>query len=163
MSLAVLDAVRRLLAEHSIAFREIEHEPTTTSEASAAARGEPLYVGAKALLLKADERFVLFVLPADMKLDSTALKQALGVKKTRFATRDELLELTGLVPGSVPPFGAPVLPFELLADDHVGRRGDRVAFNAGSLTRSIVMSAADWERAAKPRRVACARFEAEGG
>ena len=34
----------------------------------------------------------------------------------RFADAAELLELTGLVPGSVPPFGPPVLPLELWAD-----------------------------------------------
>jgi len=163
MSSPILEAIRQLLTAESVPFREIEHLATITSEESAAARGEPLYVGAKALLMKADDRFVLFVLPADMKLDSAALRRELGVKKIRFATHEELAAETGLVPGSVPPFGQPVLPFELLADQHVGQRGDRVAFNAGSLTNSIVLAAHDWERIAKPRRVNCARFEAEGG
>ncbi len=53
----VLEAIRRLLAEHGVAFQEKQHPPTLTSEASAAARGEPLGVGAKALLLKTDDRF----------------------------------------------------------------------------------------------------------
>ena len=163
MSNGVLEAIRELLRGAAVEFREVEHPPTFTSEESAAARGEPLYVGAKALLVKADERFALFVLPADMKLDSTALRKELGAKKIRFATREELAESTGLVPGSVPPFGSPILPFELLADEHVGQRGDRVAFNAGSLTNSIVLAAHDWERLARPRRVRCARFEVEGG
>jgi prolyl-tRNA editing enzyme YbaK/EbsC (Cys-tRNA(Pro) deacylase) len=70
----------------------------------------------------------------------------------RFATAEELRELTGLVPGSLPPFGQPILPFDLFADASVGVRHDRVAFNAGSLTDSIVMSAANWEAVAKPTR-----------
>ena len=150
----VLAKIRRLLAEASVPFVEKTHPPTATSAESAAARGEPLGVGAKALLLKTDDVFRLFVLPADRKLDSAAIKRELGVKKTRFATADELRELTGLVPGSVPPFGPPVLPFELFADVAVGREFGRVAFNAGSLTDSIIMTAADWEAVARPRWLA---------
>jgi Ala-tRNA(Pro) deacylase len=155
--MSVLNAIRQLLVEGGIAFRELEHEPTPTSEDSARVRGEPLSVGAKALLLKVDEAFALFVLPADRKLDSAALKAALGVKKSRFATPEELLELTGLTPGSVPPFGRPVLPFDLWADNAVGESHGRVAFNAGSLTHSIIMSASDWEQLARPRRISCSK------
>jgi Ala-tRNA(Pro) deacylase len=145
----VLDAIRRLLAESGVPFREVQHAPTFTSEESAKARGEELRTGGKALLLKADSVFRLFVLPADRKLDSAAVKRHLGVKKTRFATADELKELTGLVPGSVPPFGPPVLPFELFVDEAI-RANKRIAFNAGSLTDSIVMATADFLAVAKP-------------
>jgi Ala-tRNA(Pro) deacylase len=157
MSAGVLDRIRRLLDEQHAVYRVVDHQPTRTSEESAAARGEPLDVGAKALLLKTDDVFRLFILCADLGLDSGAIRKQLGVKKTRFATPEELLELTGLVPGSVPPFGEPVLPFELYADDQIGIRHDRVAFNAGSLTTSIILSAADWQRIAKPQLFAFAK------
>ncbi|MFO0904237.1 MAG: YbaK/EbsC family protein [Pirellulales bacterium] len=149
---AVLAAIRRLLDEAGASYRALHHEPTTTSEESARVRGEPLSVGAKALLLKLDDAFGLFVLPADRKLDSAAVKRQCGAKKSRFATADELLAATGLVPGSVPPFGTPILPFKLWADDEVGRAHGRVAFNAGSLTDSIILSTDDWERVARPER-----------
>ena len=152
MSMHVLNSIRKLLSEAGIAFREAHHEPTRTSEESAAARGEPLSVGAKALLLRTDDVFRLFVLPADRKLDSNAVRRHLGVHKTRFASVEELDELVGLVPGAVPPFGEPILPFELYADDAVGMEHGKVAFNAGSLTDSIIMSAADWEVLARPTR-----------
>ena len=147
----VLSAIRALLQTSGVHFEEKHHEPTKTSEESAAARGEPMEVGAKALLLKTDDVFRLFVLPADRSLDSGAIRKELHAQKTRFATPEELLELTGLVPGSVPPFGEPILPFELFADDNIGVRQDRVAFNAGSLTDSIMMSATDWKSIAKPK------------
>ena len=153
----ILEQIRVLLRSTGTDFREIEHEPTRTSEESAAARGESLSVGAKALLLKTDSTFRLFVLPADRKLSSGAIRRHLHVSRTRFATREELHELTGLVPGCVPPFGAPILPFELYADEAVGQHVDRVAFNAGSLTHSIIMSATDWERLAKPMRFSFSR------
>ncbi len=155
----VLNAIRELLTQHGVTFKEKEHPPTYTSEESAAARGEELGVGAKALLLRTNDVFRLFVIPADRKLDSGAIRRELQVKKTRFATPEELQELTGLVPGSVPPFGPPVLPFELFADEAIGALHNRVAFNAGSLTHSIIMQATDWEGLARPRRFCFSKLQ----
>lgn len=152
MSQDTLERIRALLNAAEVDFREVEHEPTRTSEESAAARGEALNVGAKALLLQTGDAFRLFVLPADRKLDSGAIRRKLGIRKTRFATLDELHELVGLVPGSVPPFGEPILPFELFADELVGSETNKVAFNAGSLRNSIIMAASDWESVARPVR-----------
>src|SRR5579863_6300354 len=107
----LLDDIRAWLSAEGVHFREVHHEPTRTSEDSARARGEDLRVGGKALLIKVDDIFRLFVLSADRKLDSAAVKRHFSAKKTRFATAEELTELTGLVPGSVPPFGPPMMPF----------------------------------------------------
>ncbi len=154
---AVLESIRELLRQHHVSFREIQHAPTRTSEESAAARGEPLHIGGKAILLKTDDVFRLFVLPADRKLDSAAVKRHLGVKKTRFATPEELLALTGLVPGCVPPFGRPILDFDLYVDETL-TKNNRIAFNAGSLTDSVVMPMADYLRLAGPE-VVCVSSE----
>lgn len=146
---SVLDRIRELLSQHDATFREVQHEETPTSEDSARARGEPLQVGGKALVIKAGADFRLFVLPADRKFDSSSVRKRLGVKKMRFATADELFELTGLVPGSVPPFGEPILPLPLTCDDAL-RQNDRIAFNAGSLTTSLIVPMEDYIRVAKP-------------
>jgi prolyl-tRNA editing enzyme YbaK/EbsC (Cys-tRNA(Pro) deacylase) len=150
MNNQVLERIRELLSRGGIEHREISHAAASTSEESALVRGESLSVGAKALLLKMDDVFRLFVLPADLQLDSKRVKQELKIRSVRFATREELLELTGLVPGSVPPFGEPVLPFELYGDAAIGSAEDKVAFNVGSLTFSILMKASDWKVVAKP-------------
>ena len=152
MSRKTLEKIREHLNDAGISFREIQHEPTRTSEESAAARGEELRVGAKALILRTGGVFQLFVLPADRKLDSSAIRRYLGVRKMRFATIEELNDLVGLVPGAVPPFGEPILPFTLYADESVGVETDKVAFNAGLLTHSIIMSASDWATIARPTR-----------
>jgi Ala-tRNA(Pro) deacylase len=146
----VLERIRELLLSAGVVFKEIAHAPTHTSEESARVRGESLAVGAKALLLKTDDAFRLLVLPADRQMDAKKVKQQLAVRSVRFATKEELLELTGLVPGAVPPFGRPVLPFELYGDASIGSVEDKVAFNAGALTTSIVMKASDWKAVARP-------------
>ena len=150
MSQVVVNQVVQLLTDANIAFRQVEHEETLTSEDSALARNEPLEVGAKALLLKSDQEFVLAVIPAHRKLNSAAIKKLLNVKNLRFATAEELLEQTGLLPGSVPPFGSPIFTFRLFADHSVGQEWGRIAFNSGSRTRSIIMQRDDWLAIAKP-------------
>ena len=145
----VLDEIRAWLTRENVPYREAHHEPTRTSEESARARGESMGGGGKALVVKVDDMFRLFVLSAARKLDSAAVKKYFSAKKTRFATPEELMLMTGLVPGSVPPFGEPILPFRLYVDPSVFAN-DRVAFNAGSLTDSMVIPIEDYRRLANP-------------
>jgi Ala-tRNA(Pro) deacylase len=152
----ILDRIRERLSTDGVEYHEAHHGPTRTSEESAQARGEALRIGGKALVLKVDQTFRLFVLSAARKLDSTAIKHHFGAKKLRFATEAELLEATGLPQGAVPPFGRPVLPFELFVDESI-LENDTIAFNAGSLTTSITMAVEDYLRVAKPNVFAFSR------
>ena len=143
----VFETICAWLDGEGATYRTVRHEPTRTSAESARARGEEVRIGGKALLLKTDAEFRLFVLSAALKLDSGAVKKELGIKSVRFATPDELREQTGLAPGSVPPFGRPILPFELFVDESIVAN-EKIAFNAGSLTDSIVMPVEDYRRVA---------------
>ncbi len=150
MSASILDSIRQLLDEGGVRYREVHHGPTRTSEESARARGEDIRVGGKALLMKVGDAFRLFVLSAALRVDSAAIRRRFAERKTRFATADELRELTGLVPGSVPPFGRPILPFDLCVDESI-THNERIAFNAGSLTDSIIVPVEDYLRIAQPK------------
>ncbi len=154
-STPVFDSICAFLDAEGVAYRSIHHAPTRTSEESAQIRGEELKIGAKAILLKTDEEFRLFVISAALRIDSKAIKRSLGAKSVRFATAQELLSLSGVEPGAVPPFGQPILPFELYADPTVFAN-ERVAFNAGTLTDSIIMSAKDYRRIAGARELSFA-------
>lgn len=101
------------------------------------------------MLLKVGETHRLFVLSAARKLDSGAIRHHFGIRRLRFATREELHEMTGLTPGAVPPFGRPILPFDLFVDRSIVEN-DRIAFNAGSLTLSIIMGVQDYLGLARP-------------
>ena len=137
------------LESQQISFRTLEHAPTLTSEDSARERGEDISTGGKALVLKIDKTFHLFVISAARKLNSKAVKKHFKAKKLRFATREELLELTGLVPGSVPPFGRPILELDLYVDTSIVEN-TKIAFNAGSLTNSVIMQVEDYLKVAQP-------------
>jgi Ala-tRNA(Pro) deacylase len=141
--MTVFETICAFLKERNIPYRTVHHEPTFTSEESAKARGEEVKIGGKAILMKIDDGFKLFVLSAALKIDSKKIKEQFKAKSIRFATKEELHSLTGLVPGSVPPFGKPILDFELFIDESIALN-DKIAFNAGSLTDSIIMKSTDY-------------------
>lgn len=139
----VFEHLLKWLEEAKVPYKHLAHAATRTSEESAQARGESLDVGAKAIVMKIDDTFALFVMRASKKVDSKKIKALTHCRSIRFATPEELMELTGLVPGSVPPFGRPILPFTLYIDESI-QNFPRVAFNAGSLFDSLFLDTADY-------------------
>lgn len=139
----VFEQIQAMLRDAGLEFKHLHHPPTPTSEDSARVRGEPLAIGGKALSMRADGRAVLLVLSAARRFNSKRFRRQIGVRKLRFLTPEELREATGLVSGSVPPFGPPVLPFELFIDGSIFAN-PRIAFNAGSLEDSIILERRDY-------------------
>jgi Ala-tRNA(Pro) deacylase len=148
MSSSVFERVENLLNQHGISFDVSRHDPVYTSEEAARIRGTPLASGAKALICKGDGSFVMFIMPGNRKLDSHAVRGAKGWRKLRFAAREEVLEMTGLTPGSIPPFGSlfglPTLCDERLAENEI------INFNAGDHGISVSMAYADYLQVEKP-------------
>ncbi len=148
MTPTVFDRLERLLASTGVPFEVLRHEPVFTSVEAAAIRGTPLASGAKALVCKADERFVMIVLPADRKLASKLVRQSQGWKSLRFADREEVARLTRLEPGAIPPFGS-LFELPTLCDSRLGEH-DRINFNAGDHAISISLRYADYCAVEKP-------------
>ncbi len=107
--------------------------------------------GAKALVMKAGDEFVLLVLPADRKLDSRKARDALAVKSLRFATKEEVHQLTGLQPGSIPPFGS-LFQLPTYCDPALGSNAS-INFNAGDHAISIQMNSNDFVQVEKPKLI----------
>ncbi len=72
------------LVAKKVDFVLMSHEPVYTSEEAALAKGTSLESGAKAIIAKAD-RFIMLVLPSNLKIDSKKVKRIFGVKNFRFA------------------------------------------------------------------------------
>lgn len=138
----VFERIETLLTARGVAYDVLRHEPVYTSDEAARVRGTPLSSGAKALICKGDERMMMFVLPADRKLASAAIRRAKGWRKLRFATADEVEQLTGLRPGSIPPFGS-LFQLPTLCDRRLGEN-QSINFNAGDHSISVHVGYADW-------------------
>lgn len=145
---SVFDRLTEFLRNNKVEFNTLEHEPVFTSEEAAAVRGTALSSGAKALICKADDQFVMFVMPADRRLANKNVRKSLGTRSLRFASRDEVLEMTSLKPGSIPPFGSlfnlPTYCDQRLTDEPV------INFNAGDHAKSISMTFEEYCRVESP-------------
>ena len=97
--------------------------------------------------------YAIFVMSASRKLHTKLIRREFKSKNVRFATPEELSQLTnGLVPGSVPPFGRHIVDLDLFVDSSIVEN-EKIAFNCGSLTDSIVMDRADYMNVAAPNKV----------
>lgn len=147
----VFERIEQFLTNGAIPYSVSRHEPVFTSEQAAQVRGVPLSSGAKALVVKAGDDFVMIVLPADRKLDSKKTRQSLGVKAIRFATKEEVLQLTGLEPGSIPPFGS-LFSLPTHVDPQLGAN-ETINFNAGDHSITVQMTHADYLKIEQPKVV----------
>ncbi len=148
MSESVFLRVEGLLSERGVGFEVLRHQPVFTSQEAAAVRGVALSTGAKALICKVDASFVMFVLPGDRKLDSKRVRQTLGIHALRFASPDELSELTGLPPGAVPPFGS-LFGLPTYCDARLAGN-ERINFNAGDHSISVSLRYRDYLQVEHP-------------
>ncbi|HCH63110.1 MAG TPA: hypothetical protein DFR83_09915 [Deltaproteobacteria bacterium] len=148
------ERIMSLLDSAGVPYRCIEHPVVRTSEEAARVRGTPLEIGGKSLLFKIGKKsdFCLFVVSAALRTDNRPMRRFLGVQKLRFARREELLSHTGLEPGCVPPFGAPIFDLPLYVDERLAA-GEEIAFTAADHRMSIRMKMADYLTVANPTGV----------
>jgi aspartyl-tRNA synthetase len=144
----VYSAIVKELEKHNVKFQSYEHEPVHTSQDAARVRQTALHMGAKALVFYADDKPVMIAVPGDKKVDMKLFKQTYKVKDLRMATPEEVLRVTSVPIGAVPPFGH-IFGIPLYMDKSM-RLNESVVFNAGLHTKSISLSETEYEKVAKP-------------
>ena len=90
----------------------------------------------------------MFVIPADLKLASRAVRRTLGWRKLRFANRQEVLDMTALEPGSIPPFGS-LFNLPTYCDTRLSAN-EIINFNAGDHRISVSMRYEDFLEVERP-------------
>ena len=145
----ISDRLTKFLTEKSIPFEVTKHEPVYTSEEAAKIRGVSLSSGAKALICKTNDDYVLFAMPGNRRLATKRVRKELRFKKFRFASEDELFELTGLKPGAIPPFGS-LWSIRTVCDLALAEE-ETINFNAGDHCISFSLSFKDFQRIENPR------------
>lgn len=102
------DDLFAFLNSHGIEVATVDHPPLYTVEDAKMLRGSMEGAHTKNLFLK-DKKGQLFlvVVPADLSVDLKAIPDIIGANgRISFGSPELLLEILGLVPGSVSPFGA---------------------------------------------------------
>ncbi len=152
----IVARIINLLKKNQSWFETFEHEAVTTSEEAARVRPEySLHQGAKAMIVRikvseANKKFVMLVLPADLRFDNQKIKDFYSAKDVRLATVEEISHLTDNVErGGVPPFGN-LFNLEVIVDPKL-LENKRIVFNAGDRRFSIAMKTEDYVSLVKPR------------
>lgn len=144
----VYSQILAMLKEGHIVHEAYGHEAVRTSEEAAKIRGTALHQGAKALVMVADGKPLMVVVPGDERIDMTAFKHLHKIRDLRMATPDEVKKITGVPIGAVPPFGH-IFDIPLYMEEGL-RTNKQISFNAGLHTKSILMNETDYEKVARP-------------
>ncbi|WP_308569571.1 YbaK/prolyl-tRNA synthetase associated domain-containing protein [uncultured Haemophilus sp.] len=153
MSAQTFEKLIALLEAQHARYRVVEHPTAGKSEEVAKIRGTALGQGAKALVCKVKgngvKQAILAILPADQQADLSKVAAHLGGSKASLASPAEVETLTDCVFGAIPPFSFhPDLL--LIADPTLLSRYDELAFNAGTLERSIILNTRDYANVVNP-------------
>jgi len=138
------------LDEKKIRYERIVHSKAYTAQETAQAEHAPGKAFAKVVMVRADNRSVMAVMPATHRLDLEQFKKLLRARSLRLATEEEFEKLfADCEVGAMPPFGniykLPVYVDQSLSDD------ENIVFNAGTHRESVKISFSDYQKLIRPQ------------
>jgi Ala-tRNA(Pro) deacylase len=141
--------VKEFLDRSGVQYKISLHASVFTAQRMAAVEHEHGRYVAKPVIIKADGRYLMCVLPASHHVDLAKLKSHLAVKTAELAQESEIAELfPDCDVGAEPPFGnlyaLPILMDKALEKD------DHILFQAGTHEEAIRMSMADYRQLVRP-------------
>lgn len=142
--------LKSFLDEKRIKYTLLAHSPAFTAQEAAATLHVPGKELAKSVVIKADGKLALAVLPASFRVNTKLLAEAAGAKKVELASENEFsATFPDCELGAMPPFGnlydLPVYVDEVLGQD------EEIVFNAGTHRDAVRMSYQDFSLLVTPR------------
>ena len=150
----VVAKIESLLDKEGVSFQRFEHEAVRTSEEASAIRPDfDISQGTKSLIVRVkkggEKYFAMVVVPGDKKFYTKKVREVLGAKDIRFATEEEVSEVTdGVQVGGVPPFGN-MFDIQTVVDERVFEN-EEIIFNAGDKRVSLSMKSEDYKSVVEP-------------
>jgi Ala-tRNA(Pro) deacylase len=144
------------LREQQVPFKVQQHRAAYTAQDVAAIEHISTKLLAKVVMVFADGKLAMLVLPASDRVDLAHVGPAIGAKEICLAGEREIAAaFPDCELGAMPPFGnlygIPVYVDRLLAEDEM------IVFQAGTHTDTISMEYADYAWLVKPKVVEFAR------
>lgn len=135
--MSISPKVEQYLKQSKVKFEIVGHRKVFTAYDLAATLREQLDSIVKTLLVKADTRLVLVVMPASRRLDIPKLKKFLGAKTVLIASERDMVSKLKIKPGAITGFGT-IHKVEVAADKTLGKI-THALIGAGSFTDSVRM------------------------
>ncbi len=138
------------LDAHRISYQPCQHTPSYTAQGVAHAQhisGKEL---AKVVMVIADDKLMMAVLPASHRLELEQLGHSIGASSIRLASEEEFGHVfPDCEVGAMPPFGN-LYNLQVWVDASLHSHPN-IAFNAGTHAETIQMSFADYARLVQPK------------
>ena len=148
------DRLIAMLDAHGAKYRLIDHPEEGRTEIVSPMRGNEVHQAAKCMIVmvklgKKVTRYVLAVVPGDVRVDLNSVKALLGGTYVSFASSDIAERLSGSASGTILPFSFD--PELELVVDPLLLENEKIYFNAARLDRSLELLTSDYTDMAKPR------------
>jgi Ala-tRNA(Pro) deacylase len=141
--------IESFLRNRGIDFDVLPHNKEYTASHTAQALHVPGGHFAKTVVLKADDRPVMTVVPANRLVNIELVRQELGAADVHLADEDEFAQLfPDCELGAIPPFGS-VYQMETIVDDAL-THDQQFVFEGNSHDRAISMLYQDYGRIEHP-------------
>jgi Ala-tRNA(Pro) deacylase len=146
----VLKRLQSYLDTNKIPYELVSHQKAYTAHDVAQTLDVPGKLIAKVVMVKADNYFVMTVLPSTWRVDLKRLRDVLEVRDVRLATE---AEITNMFPdcqvGTMPPFGnlygVEVYVDQLLTED------ESIIFEAGTYVGAMKLRYKDFAALVRPK------------
>lgn len=140
--------LKDFLEKRHVNYEVISHEPRFTAQQTAAAAHVSGKKVAKPVVVRADGKETMTVIPAHQRLDLSTLRDVLGADEVEVESENEIGRLfPDSELGAMPPLGA-IYQMPCYVDARL-TENDVIVFNAGSHEQSIKLATPDYLKLAE--------------
>lgn len=148
--MVVSSKVKQYLDKEHIGYQILEHSIAYTAMEIAGAQHVPGKQMIKSVIVKADGKYLMCVLPAIHLIDFDKLKKVTGAKKVELAKEKDLEKLfPDYDIGAEPPFGQ-LYGLQVFVDKLL-QENEEIVFNGGTHTDMIKIKWKDFVKLTKPK------------
>ena len=148
--MTILKKLKDYLENNKVSYEVGYHQMAYTAQEIAATQHVPGKEMAKVVMVKADGKIVMLVLPASYRVETKKLKSALGCKKVGIIKEKEFQDLfPDCEVGAMPAFGN-LYNLEVWVDK-VLTENQSIVFQAGSHVETLRIKYEDYVRLVNPK------------
>lgn len=142
----IYNEIITLLNKVNASYKVFDHRPLYTFDDAAEIQKEAGWVGTetKSMVMKTDNGFMMYMTIQGRRLDFSAIKDTLGLRKVRLVSGDELREHFDAEPGCAYPFGYDK-SVPLFIDPIIFEQ-EWALFSPGMTTRTIQVKGSDLKK-----------------
>jgi Ala-tRNA(Pro) deacylase len=150
MEMTILKKLKDVLEKNGVSYEVGFHPEVFTAQEIAAAQHIPGKEMVKVVMVKADGKMLMLVLPASYQIDMKKLKKVLKAKKIGIAKEKQFEELfPDCEVGAMPPFGN-LYNLEVWVDQ-VLTEDASIVFQAGNHIETMRIKYSDYARLTNPK------------